>query len=150
MSVFGNPSGSAASTHSLQRACPCGAASTYGACCHRLHRGGASAESPEELMRSRYAAYAVGDWDYVFRTWHPATRPHDLGEAGHDTGLRWTGLTVEGSGLDDETHGWVRFRAAYQAPDGAGELSEHSRFEVRAGRWLYVDGTIDGEIVDQV
>ena len=102
-------------------------------CCHRLHRGGALAETPEELMRSRYAAYALGDWDYIFRTWHPGTRPDDLGVAAPDSRLTWTGLEIEGSGLDDDTHGWVAFRAFYQAPSGDGVLTEHSRFEVRAG-----------------
>ena len=28
-------------------------------------------------MRSRYSAYACGDSDYLFRTWHPRTRPPD-------------------------------------------------------------------------
>ena len=101
-------------------------------------------------MRSRYAAYAVGNWDYVFRTWHPSTRPDDLGTTAPDSPMRWTGLEVEGSGMDDETHGWVAFRASYEAPDGAGVLAERSTFEVRAGRWFYVDGIIDGEIVDEV
>ena len=26
-------------------------------------------------MRARYSAYAVGDLDYVWRTWHPRARP---------------------------------------------------------------------------
>ena len=29
-------------------------------------------------MRSRYSAYAKGLGDYVFRTWHPRTRPDDV------------------------------------------------------------------------
>ena len=29
-------------------------------------------------MRSRYSAYAHGDADYLFRTWHPRTRPTDV------------------------------------------------------------------------
>lgn len=94
-------------------------------------------------MRSRYAAYALEDWDYLYRTWHPGTRPDDLGAS--DSQLTWTGLEIEGSGLDDDTHGWVAFRAFYRAPSGDGVLAERSRFEVRAGRWLYVDGEIAGQ-----
>ena len=56
-------------------------------------------------MRSRYAAYAVGDVDHVFRTWHPRTRPDDLSP---DPALTWTGLEVLGSGDD-----WVEFVASY-------------------------------------
>ncbi|MGH3353575.1 MAG: YchJ family protein [Nocardioides sp.] len=150
MSPFGRSSGSAASAVTLPQLCPCGTGQRYALCCHRLHRGGALAETPEELMRSRYAAYAVGDWDYIFRTWHPGTRPDDLGVAAPDSRIAWTGLEIEGSGTDDETHGWVAFRASYEAPSGDGVLAEHSRFEVRAGRWFYVDGAVGGETVDEV
>ena len=45
----------------------------------------------EELMRSRYAAYAVGQLDHVFRTWHPRTRPETIEP---DPAIVWTGLTV--------------------------------------------------------
>lgn len=94
-------------------------------------------------MRGRYAAYAVGDTSYVFRTWHPRTRPDDLEPA---PGMTWTGLdiqdTVDG-GADDQT-GEVEFVARYRTAGGAGELHERSRFERRAGRWVYVDG--DAEV----
>ena len=42
-------------------------------------------------MRSRYAAYAVGELDHVFRTWHPRTRPLSIEP---DPALTWTGLSV--------------------------------------------------------
>ncbi|MCW2817566.1 MAG: sec-C motif containing protein, partial [Marmoricola sp.] len=44
--------------------CPCGSAA-YDTCCGPLHRGERQAGTPEELMRSRFAAYAVGDTAYV-------------------------------------------------------------------------------------
>ena len=141
MSPFGRTSTGTA----LHQECPCGSGTSYALCCHRLHSGSARAETPEELMRSRYTAYALEDWDHIFRTWHPRTRPDDLGAAAADERLTWTGLAIEGSGLDDDTHGWVAFRASYRAPSGDGVLAEHSRFEVRAGQWLYVDGTVAEE-----
>jgi SEC-C motif-containing protein len=103
----------------------------YSSCCGRFHRGEAAPDSPEQLMRSRYAAYAVGDLDYVFRTWHPRTRPDDLSPT---PGLTWTGLEVLAAN-DDE----VDFIAHFTTPDGAGELRERSRFEQRGGRWVYVE-----------
>jgi SEC-C motif-containing protein len=116
----------------LQQSCPCGSGTSYDACCGRLHRGAAQAESPEQLMRSRYAAYAVGDTDYVFRTWHPRTRPDDLSP---DPARAWTGLTIRGAGDD-----WVEFVASYEVGGKPGQQHERSRFEQRAGRWVYVDG----------
>jgi SEC-C motif-containing protein len=124
------------------RVCPCGSGTSYDACCGRLHRGAASAATAEELMRSRYAAYAVGDLDHVFRTWHPRTRPDVITAS---PGLTWTGLTIlstDRGGPDDDT-GEVEFRATYRTAEGTGVLHERSRFERRAGRWVYVDGDVD-------
>ncbi|WP_107704640.1 YchJ family protein [Nocardioides allogilvus] len=112
------------------RDCPCGSASTYDSCCGPLHRGTALATTPEQLMRSRFAAYAVGETDYVFRTWHPRTRPDDLAP---EPGLTWTRLEVL-----DATGDEVEFVAHYDSPAGAGSLHERSVFAQRGGRWVYV------------
>ncbi len=44
-------------------------------------------------MRSRYAAFAVGDAAYLLQTWHPS-RPHRLRLDPQD---RWTHLEVLGA-----------------------------------------------------
>ncbi len=79
-------------------------------------------------MRSRYAAFVVGDADYLWRTWHPRTRP---AQVELDPSVRWTGLEVLEAA--DDT---VEFRAHHDR----GVLHERSRFEQRAGRWFYLDG----------
>ena len=124
----------------LQQTCPCGTGSTYDACCGRLHRGAAQAETAEELMRSRYSAFVVGDTDHVFRTWHPRTRPDDLSS---DPTLTWTGLEILDvvAGDSEAQTGEVEFVAHFSRPEGPGQRHERSRFERRAGRWVYVDGT---------
>ena len=89
-------------------------------------------------MRARYAAYAVGATDYLFRTWHPRTRP-ELDDLAPDPALTWTGLRVVAAGEDR-----VEFVATYERGGVAGQLHERSRFERRGGRWVYVDGEVDG------
>lgn len=89
-------------------------------------------------MRSRYSAYAMGDLDHIFRTWHPRTRPDVINP---DPALTWTGLEIleiVAGGHDDET-GEVGFVASFQRPGGPGERRERSRFVRRATRWVYVD-----------
>jgi SEC-C motif-containing protein len=118
--------------------CPCGSGLAYADCCEPLHDGRARATTAEQLMRSRYAAYAWGRSDYVFRTWHPRTRPPEVVP---DPGLTWTGLTVlavEAGGPDD-AEGVVEFEATH---DDSGVLHERSRFVRRAGRWFYLDGEL--------
>lgn len=88
-------------------------------------------------MRSRYAAFAVGDEAYLRRTWHPSTRPRRIGL---DPGIRWTGLEIVACTSDGDG-ATVGFRAHH---DG-GVLRENSRFERVDGRWLYIDGDLTGE-----
>jgi len=64
-------------------------------------------------MRSRYSAFAIGEPDYLVRTWHSTTRP---AEVRLDPAQRWTRLdilSVDGGGLFDNT-GTVEFRAHYR------------------------------------
>ncbi|MEO7422540.1 MAG: YchJ family metal-binding protein [Ornithinibacter sp.] len=126
--------------------CPCGGVppgATLDACCGPLVRGEALAATAEQLMRSRYTAYAVAAGDHLFRTWHARTRPTDVEP---DPWVRWEGLElldVVDGGEDDAT-GVVEYRARWITGEGAthqrGELHERSSFVRRAGRWMYVDG----------
>ncbi|WP_430332519.1 YchJ family protein [Rhodococcus sp. ACT016] len=118
--------------------CPCLSGEQYGQCCGRFHRGDADAPTAEQLMRSRYAAFAVGDADYLLRTWHSSTRPTDLEL---DPDLVWRRLDVlqgTGGGLLDDT-GTVEFVAHYTDHGQRGSMREHSRFVRENGRWYYVD-----------
>ncbi len=89
-------------------------------------------------MRSRYSAFVVDDVDYLFRTWHPRTRPADLTLPAQRT---WTGLVVLASddgGAGDDL-GVVEFEAHYVAAGRPGVQHEVSRFERRRGVWVYVE-----------
>lgn len=142
----GRAGGSAARASAAQvsaaSACPCGSGATYGRCCRRLHAREAHATTATDLMRSRYSAYAVGDTDYLLRTWHPATRPAalHLDPARQLTGLRV--LDAEAGGADDET-GVVRYRVSSRAHGREGGYVERGRFARRGRRWVYVDGDIE-------
>jgi SEC-C motif-containing protein len=88
-------------------------------------------------MRSRYSAFVVADAAYLLATWHPTTRPADVGL---DPAQRWTGLevlaTTGGGFLDAE--GTVEFRASSVGPGGPAVLHEDSLFTRDAGRWAYL------------
>ena len=119
--------------------CPCGSGAGYHICCGPLHHGERHARTAEELMRSRYSAYARGEADYLFRTWHPRTRPVDISI---DSGVTWTSLDLLGSdgGGEKDDRGIVEFAAHYRSAGRSEVLRERSRFERRARRWVYVDG----------
>lgn len=131
-------------TGARDRRCPCGGrpeGTSLAQCCGPFVAGEAWPAEPEAVMRSRYTAYAIGNADHVFRTWHPATRPDDVEI---DPALTWTGLDVLSVGGDD-TEGVVEFAAHWTSGEGKvrqrGAVRERSTFTRRAGRWFYRDGT---------
>jgi SEC-C motif-containing protein len=121
------------------RRCPCSTGLPYAGCCGRLHDGTATAATAEQLMRSRYSAFALGDPAYLLATWHPTTRPRTL----HlDPAVRWTGLEVLATtgGALLAAEGTVEFRAHHLVDGVRGAQHERSRFVRQDGQWRYLDG----------
>lgn len=122
---------------SFHQPCPCDRDASYLQCCGVFHQG-TPAPSAVALMRSRYTAFVVGDVDYLFRTWHPKTRPHEIGV---DPATVWQGLVIHRTeqGLPGDDVGVVEFTAMYQEHGRECSLHETSSFARRGGRWVYVD-----------
>lgn len=117
--------------------CPCGFGQPYPECCGRYHQGVDAAPTAELLMRSRFSAFAVGDAEYLLRTWHPGTRPRRVQL---EPGQRWTALEIvdrSGGGLFD-AEGTVEFVASYTLAGRPGRVRERSRFSRLDGCWVYV------------
>lgn len=119
------------------RRCPCGSGETYRNCCGPLHAGERAAATAEQLMRSRFSAFAVGDTAYLLATWHSGTRPESLAP---EPGQRWTRLdvlaTTGGSPFHDT--GTVEFRAHYRREGRPGSMHELSAFTREDGQWRYL------------
>ena len=127
-------------TQAAAVACPCGLAGSYAACCGRFLDGAQNPVTAEELMRSRYVAYALRRGGYLLRTWHPSTRPAALDL--EKEAVRWLGLKVIrtlAGGAEDDT-GTVEFVARYKVGGFmAHRLREASRFVREEGQWRYLD-----------
>ena len=54
--------------------CACGSGAEYENCCGRYLSGEKSAETAEQLLRSRFTAYVRNDADYILKTIHPDKR----------------------------------------------------------------------------
>jgi len=127
--------------------CPCGKALSYRDCCQLLHRGIDRASSAEQLMRSRFSAFAMAEYQYLIDTHHPDTRGSlsVLTLFDSNKSIAWLGLNVLSA-----TAQAVSFQAYFQSIDKssdtssqAGEiqcLHEHSRFAQEHGQWYYIDG----------
>lgn len=118
----------------VNNTCPCGSGVSYKHCCGLFH-GGAIPATPEQLMRSRYSAFALGMVDYLKQTWHPSTQPNlQLND-----NPQWIKLEILESWQHGEK-GFVHFRAFYKVGDELGMLAEKSDFVFENNRWYYVTG----------
>ncbi|MCW2924271.1 MAG: motif domain protein [Thermoleophilia bacterium] len=121
--------------------CPCGSGRTFTECCKPVIEGERSPVTAEELMRSRYAAFATGNVDWIMASHHPDTVDEiDRDEVAQWSGSsEWLGLKIratEGGGADDNT-GTVVFRARYQVQGRQVDHNERAHFERDGGEWRF-------------
>ena len=129
--------------------CPCGfqkngVALSYEACCWPFHSGKGKAETAEKLMRSRYAAYVVGDIDYIAKTNDPSSKEafdRDASEEWSKTS-DWVQLEIVATraGLATDAEGEVEFKATYQREGKTHVHHEVSLFKKINSEWFYIDG----------
>ena len=127
--------------------CPCLSGMSYETCCEPLHRGEQLANTAEQLMRSRYSAFALAEVDYLMATHPDSLTP--LGQRRKELRkncreARWLGLrikAVEAGGVED-LEGTVTFEATFEAGGQRNVMNETSLFQRRdvslKGDWLYI------------
>lgn len=124
--------------------CPCGHPLSYDHCCGRFHSRQALPETAEQLMRSRYSAFALERADYLLATLHPARHGHNERAALEKSfeNTRWEGLHIvaTSAGGANDTEGTVEFIARFRQGVQSGQLHERSRFIRQDAQWLYTDG----------
>lgn len=126
--------------------CPCCSKKRYQACCQPWHKG-KPAPTPDALMRSRFAAYALGKVSYIIRTTHPQSPHAQINQKAWRQDLKsfccqtdFLGLQILQISEIQEDVGWVTFRAILMQAGRDASFTEKSRFERLNGRWLYHSG----------
>lgn len=123
--------------------CPCGSGKPLADCCLPLITGKDLAQTAEQLMRSRFTAYCRKNLDYLLASWHPDTRPAQMGPDELE-GIKWLDLKITDhqQGQTNDSEGSVSFSARFKIGGKAGRLQEKSRFVRLDGRWYYLDGDV--------
>jgi len=129
--------------------CPCGSGLKYGACCRRFHRGEEPAD-PVALMRSRYAAYALGEAEYLVRTLHPGHPDAARPPAEQVAELRRSRQTLKFARLRVLDHdlaadgltGRVLFHAEIFERGADRSFLERSHFARTDAGWRYLSGDL--------
>lgn len=124
--------------------CPCGSNDAYQNCCGVYHSRLKFPDTAEQLMRSRYSAYALKLVDYLVETTHRDKMKSSYRKNLLDTidNIEWTNLLVTktSAGTAGDKTGKVKFEASYIEGGVKGVMIEHSRFRKLAGKWYYYDG----------
>lgn len=128
--------------------CPCCSGKDYGHCCFLFHSG-TPAKSALELMRSRFAAYALNIPDYIIATTHPGSPQYIENLSIWRRRIQRFSEQTQFQKLDvldfkeKDALATVTFTATLTSLDGQdGTFTEQSFFEKRNGKWLYRGGRL--------
>jgi len=124
--------------------CPCCSGKLYSECCEPIISGTRKAETPEEVMRSRYCAYAKAEIDYLFSSTAPSQRENIDREEMRSWAERsnWLGLEIISAPKPEGNKGEVEFIARYTDGDTPLEHHELAEFRKIDGDWYFHDGRL--------
>ncbi|MEK9727412.1 MAG: YchJ family metal-binding protein [Candidatus Margulisiibacteriota bacterium] len=120
--------------------CYCGSQINFSACCEPFIQRLELPYTAEQLMRSRYSAYATQNYMYLSETAVSKLNFEPVNEL--DT--LWERLeiinTMAGQSMD--SYGEVEFKAFYLEDDKLKYIWEQSQFIKLNDQWVYSTGTI--------
>ncbi|WP_057831771.1 YchJ family protein [Colwellia sp. TT2012] len=119
--------------------CPCGSTLLFNACCQLYITQQQQPSTAEQLMRSRFSAYATKNGQYIFATYSAAQQlKQSVREIqGWADECLWLALKIHASSKNT-----VEFSAYYVVDNTLWELREKSNFTVEKKQWRYLDGDI--------
>lgn len=132
---------------SVNAMCPCGSLKKYKKCCKIFHNG-MNPKTALELMKSRYSAFAAGDYKYIMNTTHKENSDYS------EDYLSWKESILTFSKdsdfkkleiiefIDDDIESYVTFKAIIFHGAHDNSFSEKSKFLKVNGAWLYHSGEI--------
>lgn len=131
----------------IMQNCYCCSGKNFEECCKSILEGSRKAGTAEELMRSRYSAYATALIEYLMKTTHSATRKFYDAKAIESWAIssKWIQLEIVKTekGMSDDFEGFVEFKATYQDKEGKIIVHhENSHFLKEKGEWFFLEGKV--------
>ena len=123
--------------------CPCQSNQPFEQCCQPIILGHKKALTAEQLMRSRYSAYAVANGEYILKTYSVESAQqqhlHDIQQWAEQ--CQWVNLIIHYS-----DHNTVEFSAFFIEDNQLCILREKSKFIFESvngiEQWFYHNGEI--------
>jgi SEC-C motif-containing protein len=127
--------------------CYCCSDKEFEDCCQPFISGAAKPATAEELMRSRFSAYAIGAGEYLLRSTHPSMRKfYDLNEIERwAKSNEWQRLEIvsKTGGEARDRKGTVEFKAYFLDENDQPQIHhERSNFQKELGKWFFFDGKV--------
>ena len=124
--------------------CPCGSNKQYNDCCEPILTGASSAQTAEDLMRSRYTAFTKGKVDYLLQSLHPDKRDQHEERTIRNWAMKseWIGLEIieTEKGMPEDTEGKVELIARYRQKGRRENHHELAEFKKEDDTWYFYDG----------
>ena len=127
--------------------CPCHSGKSYQECCEPFHKRKAP-PTALDLMRSRFAAYALNLPQYIIESTHPQCPEHHSDVfawaesiAKFSKSTQFHNLTIINTAEQGPT-ATVTFKAHLKQDGHDASFTEKSFFEKVNGQWLYKSGQI--------
>lgn len=132
---------------SVMKKCYCSSDKSFAECCEPFLLGKAKPLTAEQLMRSRYSAFATANVEYILKTIQSAKRKLYIPDAILDwaKSSTWQKLEIVSThkGMEKDFNGIVEFKAYFLNSEGKEEIHhEKSIFVKELGKWFFVDGDV--------
>lgn len=127
--------------------CPCGSTLSFNACCQLFITHEKKPTTAEQLMRSRFSAYASKNGQYIYDTYGIRQKSKqsftDIQTWAEE--CTWLALVIHESSERN-----VEFSAYFISDNTLCELRERSNFTLEQGEWRYTDGevTVNNELAN--
>ena len=146
----------------LNQTCFCGSHKNFSSCCQPFIEQKKTPKTPEQLMRSRFSAYAVGNGQYIYDTYAKSSQLSQSVKDINDwsKACTWIALQIYSINnnnviISESAEQYIEFSAFYIEDNILYELRENSRFVLeniklenvpksiqQNLRWRYIDGDI--------
>jgi len=126
--------------------CICSNEKNYDECCGLIISHQKKAQTPEELMRSRYSAYVNSDTSYLLLSTVKENQYEEDAQLIKEfsSQVEWLGLKILNTKNDT-----VEFKAYYRESEAIKVLHEKSNFVLENETWKYKDGELYNSKVER-
>lgn len=134
--------------------CPCNSKKLFEQCCQPFLSGEVAPKTAEQLMRSRFSAYATANAEYILQTYSDESQKqqniNDIADWAKN--CRWVNLVIHTPKPQclDEKNNVIEFSAFFIESKKLCVMREKSRFIKEANQWRYHDGLmIENNVFDK-